>query len=106
MRRSCKHLDEIRAVKAKTDGCEECLAIGDDWVHLRLCLSCGHVGCCDSSRNRHASRHFNQTGHPVVRSLEPGEGWGWCYADQLLIRSRELAAYLEQRGVAGEAGRV
>lgn len=90
MSRSCSHLDVVRAVEPSADGCEECLKTGDDWVHLRLCLTCGHVGCCDSSRNRHASRHFHHSGHPIVRSLEEGEEWGWCYADQILIRSEQL----------------
>jgi len=62
-------------------GCEECLALGDTWVHLRLCVQCGHVGCCDSSKNRHATKHYAATKHPVVRSLEPGESWLWCYED-------------------------
>ncbi|HVE52602.1 MAG TPA: UBP-type zinc finger domain-containing protein [Ramlibacter sp.] len=62
-------------------GCEECLALGDSWVHLRTCLHCGHVGCCDSSKNRHATHHFRATGHAVIQSLEPGEDWRWCYVD-------------------------
>ncbi|HYG69782.1 MAG TPA: UBP-type zinc finger domain-containing protein [Anaeromyxobacteraceae bacterium] len=66
-------------------GCEECLARGDDWVHLRLCLTCGHVGCCDSSPNRHASRHFRATEHPVAKSFEPGENWAWCYVHSDLL---------------------
>ena len=64
------------------EGCEECLAQGDTWVHLRLCLACGHVGCCDSSKNKHATKHFHRTKHPVIRSWEPGERWMWCYADE------------------------
>jgi uncharacterized UBP type Zn finger protein len=64
------------------DGCEECLATGDRWVHLRLCLECGHVGCCDNSPNRHATAHFHGTGHPLIRSFEPGEDWWWCYVDE------------------------
>ena len=63
-------------------GCQECLAMGDTWVHLRLCVHCGHVGCCDDSRNRHATKHHAATGHAVVQSLEPGEDWLWCYEDQ------------------------
>lgn len=77
----CEHVKEIREVKPSSTGCEECLKIGDSWVHLRLCLVCGHVGCCDSSKNRHATAHFHQTGHAMIKSLEPGEDWGWCYAD-------------------------
>ena len=64
-------------------GCEECLATGGRWVHLRLCLACGHVGCCDSSPGTHATKHFRSSGHPVVQSFEPGEGWAWCYVDEL-----------------------
>jgi thioredoxin reductase (NADPH) len=82
----CKHLSALERPRAapvtpSALGCEECLAAGDDWVHLRLCLECGHVGCCDDSRNTHATRHFHATGHPVVKSFEPGEDWAWCYAD-------------------------
>jgi uncharacterized UBP type Zn finger protein len=80
---ACPHLAEIRDVRPRTHGCEECLKIGSTWVHLRLCLYCGHVGCCDSSPGRHATKHFHQTDHAVIRSLEPGENWGWCYIDQL-----------------------
>ena len=78
----CGHTGEAGEVTARTDGCEECLALGDTWVHLRVCLSCGHVGCCDSSKNRHASRHFQDTSHPIVKSGEPGEAWSWCYVDR------------------------
>jgi hypothetical protein len=78
----CTHLDQFRTGPAPhTNGCEECLAMGDTWVHLRHCLACGHVGCCDSSKNKHATRHFRGSGHPVVQSLEPGEHWRWCYVD-------------------------
>ena len=79
----CTHLGTVRPVSARTPaGCEECLAEGRRWVHLRLCLSCGHVGCCDSSPGRHATRHYRATTHPLVRSFEPGEDWGWCYVDR------------------------
>jgi uncharacterized UBP type Zn finger protein len=77
----CHHVPAHPA-RANSTGCEECLAIGDSWVHLRLCLHCGHVGCCDSSKNRHATKHHATTGHAVVRSLEPGEDWMWCYEDE------------------------
>ncbi len=82
----CEHLREApRVVKPRTPaGCEECLRDGTRWVHLRLCLGCGHVGCCDSSVGKHADRHFSETGHPVMRSIEPGEAWRWCYVDQHL----------------------
>ena len=81
----CTHLDLIRDVTPSADGCEECLALGDTWVHLRLCLICGHVGCCDNSKNQHATKHFHATGHPIIRSFEPGEDWMWCYIDRTLI---------------------
>jgi uncharacterized UBP type Zn finger protein len=79
----CPHLVEIRDVVPSAKGCEDCLRIGSGWVHLRLCLTCGHVGCCDDSPNRHASEHFHATGHPMMRSIEPGETWGWCYVDEI-----------------------
>ncbi|XXF76101.1 cation:proton antiporter [Myxococcaceae bacterium GXIMD 01537] len=81
----CGHLEQIRPVRPGTKGCEECLRLGDKWVHLRLCLSCGHVGCCDDSTNKHATRHHAETGHPLIRSLEPGEDWGWCYEDKVTL---------------------
>jgi uncharacterized UBP type Zn finger protein len=81
----CTHLDRVRTNTPNTDGCEECLAIGDTWIHLRLCRQCGHVGCCDSSKNRHATKHFHTTGHPIMSSHEPGESWSWCYVDELII---------------------
>ena len=81
----CKHLDEIRDVTPGGVGCEDCLKNGDTWVHLRLCESCGHVGCCDDSKNKHATEHFRATGHPVISSLEPGEDWRWCYVDELIV---------------------
>jgi uncharacterized UBP type Zn finger protein len=80
---SCKHLNEIKPVTPHTKGCEECLKMGDSWVHLRLCLECGHVGCCDSSKNKHATKHFHRSKHPIMKSLEPGENWGWCYVDEI-----------------------
>ena len=84
---SCPHEAEIDPdVQPRTPaGCEECLATGDEWVHLRLCLTCGHVGCCDNSKNKHATKHFHETGHAIVRSFEPGERWMWCYADESFI---------------------
>jgi uncharacterized UBP type Zn finger protein len=81
----CSHLDAIRAVEPGSNGCEECLQTGDDWVHLRLCMTCGHVGCCDDSRNRHASKHYRRHGHPIVQSFEPGEDWLWCYPDEVMF---------------------
>jgi hypothetical protein len=85
MRRPCSHLDQIQDVTPGANGCEECLEMGDTWVHLRMCLVYGHVGCCESSKNKHATRHFHATGHPIVRSIEPGEEWRWCYVDQTIV---------------------
>ena len=83
---ACKHLSEIRDVTPSTnEGCEECLKIGGTWVHLRECLTCGKVGCCDSSPNKHATKHFHQAHHPIMRSFEPGESWRWCYVDQMEV---------------------
>jgi thioredoxin reductase (NADPH) len=83
---ACEHLEEAarrpHAVRPSGHGCKECLEIGADWVHLRLCLACGHVGCCDNSPNRHATKHFHKTSHPVIRSFEPGEAWAYCYPDE------------------------
>lgn len=87
MAKKCAHIDQTREATPRTDGCEECLLTGDEWVHLRLCLSCGHVGCCDDSKNKHATAHFDSTRHPIIESLEPGEGWRWCYVDETLIPS-------------------
>jgi uncharacterized UBP type Zn finger protein len=81
----CAHLDTITAVLPSSPGCEECLATGGTWVHLRMCQTCGHVGCCDSSPGRHTTAHFTLTGHPVIRSFEPGEDWFWCYVDEVMF---------------------
>ena len=89
----CSHVDEIRAVTARTpEGCQECLEAGEagNWFHLRMCLTCGHVGCCDSSAGKHASQHYAATGHPIVQSFQPGEDWGWCFADDELLLAAEL----------------
>ena len=83
MAQQCTHLDHIHNVKPSANGCEDCLKIGGHWVHLRMCRECGHVGCCDSSPNKHATKHFHTTNHPVMQSHEPGEDWYWCYVDQL-----------------------
>jgi uncharacterized UBP type Zn finger protein len=82
---SCGHFSHVHTVQTKTHGCEECLKMGDTWVHLRLCTECGNVGCCDDSKNTHATKHFHKTKHPITRSIEPGEEWGWCYADELFL---------------------
>jgi uncharacterized UBP type Zn finger protein len=81
--RRCKHLDQIRVEQTDKHVCEDCVKSGDTWVHLRLCLTCGHVGCCDSSKNKHATKHFHGTGHPLIRSIEPGEDWLWCFVDSM-----------------------
>ena len=80
---SCEHLDQAQPVRPSAQGCEECLKTGDGWVHLRVCMTCGHVGCCDQSPGRHAFAHFEETGHPIIRSHEPDEVWGWCWVDQV-----------------------
>ncbi len=83
---TCVHLDDLGDLAPRTpEGCEECLATGGRWVHLRLCRTCGHVGCCDSSPGTHATKHFHATKHPVMRSFEPGEDWSWCYEDEALL---------------------
>ena len=79
------HLAAAHHVDATSDGCEECLKEGTDWVELRVCLTCGHVGCCDSSPGKHATAHFHATGHPIIESFEPGEDWGWCYVDSAFV---------------------
>jgi uncharacterized UBP type Zn finger protein len=84
----CTHLDTIQVLDVPADvpGCEECLKLGTRWVHLRMCQVCGHVGCCDNSPEKHATAHFAATGHPIIRSAEPGEDWSWCYEDELTFR--------------------
>jgi hypothetical protein len=87
MLNNCPHTDQVRDVEPRTpEGCEECLKTGDTWVHLRLCRTCGHVGCCESSKNKHALHHFHTTGHPIIRSFEPHESWHWCYVDNDYVR--------------------
>jgi uncharacterized UBP type Zn finger protein len=81
----CEHFEGLKPVKASSRGCEDCLKMGDTWVHLRECLVCGHVGCCDSSKNKHATKHFHGTGHPVMKSMERGENWGWCYIHETMV---------------------
>jgi uncharacterized UBP type Zn finger protein len=83
----CTHLNQINEVTPSAEGCEDCLRTGGRWLHLRLCMGCGHVGCCDDSPNRHATKHFNQTRHPVIKSFEPGEDWGWCFVDEVFFES-------------------
>ena len=87
----CTHLDQVRVLELPdpVDGCEECLALGMSWVHLRMCQSCGHIGCCDNSQGKHATAHNHETRHPIIRSAQPGETWSWCYPDELMM---EIAA--------------
>jgi uncharacterized UBP type Zn finger protein len=84
---TCSHLDHVHVTELPeaVEGCEDCLATGDPWFHLRICLECGKVGCCDSSPNRHASSHARASGHPLIRSLQPGERWSWCFADDVVL---------------------
>lgn len=83
----CYHVGAIVEVTPSANGCEDCLKMGGQWLHLRLCESCGHVGCCDSSPNRHATAHFKSSHHPIVRSFEPGEEWGYCYIDDMFFET-------------------
>ncbi len=84
----CTHLDTVELLDAPetVEGCEECLATGGRWVHLRMCQLCGHIGCCDNSPGKHATGHHELTGHPIIRSVEPGEDWSWCYVDEVMFR--------------------
>jgi uncharacterized UBP type Zn finger protein len=82
----CAHASTVKDVTPSARGCEECLKTGSPWVHLRLCRTCGHVGCCDDSPNRHATKHFQATGHPIIEGYDPPEGWGWCYVDEEFVR--------------------
>jgi len=88
----CSHLDQVHITHLpdQVEGCEDCLAIGGEWLHLRICLVCGRVGCCDDSPNRHATAHAHEQDHPLIRSLEPGEDWSWCYIDRTLMRIEEV----------------
>jgi uncharacterized UBP type Zn finger protein len=79
------HLRAIQPVTPTVDGCEDCLRTGGKWLHLRICLTCGHVGCCDDSPGRHATKHFRHSGHPIIQSFEPGEDWRWCYVDEAVV---------------------
>jgi uncharacterized UBP type Zn finger protein len=89
---SCTHLDRVRITQLpeSVEGCEDCLASGGRWLHLRICLECGKVGCCDDSPNRHARAHAHASGHPLIRSLEPGEKWSWCFQDELALRITQV----------------
>jgi uncharacterized UBP type Zn finger protein len=95
MPQGCQHLNQIKFTTTRKKVCEECVKIGDSWVHLRLCMECGHVGCCDSSKNKHATKHFRQSQNPLVRSIEPGESWVWCYVDEIApgeVRGKNFVA--------------
>jgi uncharacterized UBP type Zn finger protein len=83
----CSHLDSIEVSELPDEiaGCEDCLATGGTWVHLRMCETCGHIGCCDQSPGRHAREHFHATSHPIIRSAEPGEDWSWCFVDEIAV---------------------
>ena len=89
---TCTHLDHVQILELPdaVPGCEDCLASGGAWLHLRICLECGHVGCCDSSPNRHASAHAHASGHPIIRSLQPGEEWSWCFLDEVAMVIPEI----------------
>jgi hypothetical protein len=89
----CSHLGRIHEVMPGADGCEDCLRTGGRWVHLRLCMTCGHVGCCDSSPHRHAHAHFHAVGHPLIQSYEPGETWWWCYVDEVAFEMAQVPSY-------------
>jgi uncharacterized UBP type Zn finger protein len=88
MSATCSHLDQVKVVapEGEVTGCPQCMEMGDRWVHLRMCQTCGQVGCCDSSPNRHATARHEESGHPIVRSVEPGEDWSWCYEEELMFR--------------------
>jgi len=96
MPNKCKHLDQIRITTTDKNVCEDCVKIGDTWVHLRMCLFCGNVGCCDSSKNKHATKHFHATKHPIMKSFQPGEDWGWCFVDATFV---EIGLPTPQRGM-------
>jgi uncharacterized UBP type Zn finger protein len=89
---ACTHLDQVTITELpeSVDGCEECLATGEPWLHLRICLECGHVGCCDDSPNRHARAHWHGEDHPLIRSIEPGEEWSWCFVDDVALQIPEV----------------
>ena len=97
---TCTHLDQIQvtALPPSPLGCEECLKMGSRWLHLRMCLNCGKIGCCDSSPMKHATAHANESGHPLIRSAEPGEDWAWCYVDEVAFEAPP-----EERAASGSA---
>ena len=103
---TCTHLDQISDVTPAANGGVDCLAVGDGWVHLRLCMSCGYVGCCDSSPNKHASAHTRATDHPIVESFEPTEDWFWCYVDEVAFQLDDVATLSYASGPTEEVRRV
>ena len=106
---TCSHLDTVADVAPSSEGCEDCLRTGGQWVHLRMCLSCGHIGCCDSSPGQHATGHAEATGHPVIMSFEPGEDWFYDYTTKGMIEGAELAAphaHPKSQPAPGPKGRV
>jgi len=86
----CTHMIEVQDVTPSAGGCEDCLKTGDKWVHLRLCLTCGHVGCCDDSKNKHATKHYHRTKHPMIASYQPDEDWIWCYVDEVGVDLQKI----------------
>ena len=98
MSAACNHLDQIKLTKTDKHVCEDCIKTGDTWVHLRMCLECGHIGCCDSSKNKHATKHFHYTQHPLMRSIEPGEHWVWCYVDEMAPGEIRTQGFVPARG--------
>ena len=93
MNDTCSQLDRVADAAPSSDGCEDCLAIGGRWVHLRMCMTCGHVGCCDNSPHRHATAHFHSAGHPIIQSYEPGENWWYCYVDELAFEVDDAPSF-------------
>ena len=94
----CEHVKDARDLQPAIRVCEDCVKMGDGWMHLRICMICGYVGCCDSSKNKHATKHFHSTRHPMMRSIEPGEQWGWCFVDEItydLSRGAKHAQVME-----------
>jgi uncharacterized UBP type Zn finger protein len=85
MAKKCKHLDQIKFTTTDIRVCAECVKLGDTWVHLRMCMVCGNVGCCDSSKNKHATKHFHHSSHPLIRSIEPGEDWIGCDVEEMIV---------------------
>ena len=95
MASTCQHLDTVELTDVPEDipGCEDCLKIGGWWVHLRMCMQCGHIGCCDQSPNRHGTAHFHESSHPIIQSFEPGEDWWWCYVDEVVFTVPDVPSY-------------